>query len=347
MVNLAARVSGLILSAPFREGSIVQKGELLFEIDPAPFQADLDSKLADITKAQAQVAFAQVQLERYAKMLPSQAVSQQDYDNAKASLQQAQATLQAANAAAETSRLNLQWTKVTAPIAGRVGRKLVTEGNLVNGGAGPATQLTTITSVDPMYCYVEVDEHSFMRYEAAAAYTLRSDVHRAKIPCLVRLTAETDFEHKGTINFVDNQVDSGTGTVRMRGVIPNPQGVMIPGLSARMRIPAGAPHRALLIPDVALTTNQNIWVVLVVGPDDVVQQRTVQLGGLFGTMREITHGLTLTDRVIVKGLMQVRSGTKVRVRTETPVTAPTTSATVQSATTRQVFLTRPTTERHP
>ena len=196
MVNLIARVSGLIVSAPFQEGALVKEGTPLFQIDPSPFQADYDSKQADVAKAESMVGLADVNFKRTEEAVKSNAVSKQDYDTALQNLHQAQAVLAGAKAALESSRLNLDWTHVNAPITGRVSRKYMTAGNLVTGGAGQGTLLTTLQSVDPMYCYVDVDERSVLKYQQLAREKKRISARDQRIPCFLALADETTFPHR-------------------------------------------------------------------------------------------------------------------------------------------------------
>jgi RND family efflux transporter MFP subunit len=312
-VNIEARVSGLLVAAPFQEGSVVQKGQVLFKVDPRPFQADLDSKTADIAKAKAQVDVAQSNFDREDQALKGNAVSKQDWDNAKATLEQAQAALDGAQAALETSRLNLEWCHVTSPVAGRVSYKNVTVGNLITAGGGPApaTLLTTVESVDPVYCYVDVDENSVLKYQKLALQRKRFSARDGRIPCFVQLGDETNFPHEGYVDFVDNHVDTGTGTLRARGVLPNPTGDLTPGFFASMRVPGSGRYLALLVPDSAVVTDQDRRDLLVVGDDNIVQAKPVQLGALFGSLRAITSGIGPDDRVIINGQMHARPGTPV------------------------------------
>ena len=318
--NVAARVSGFITEAPFKEGAIVHKGDVLFVIDDRPFKADLDNKQATVAKDEAQVALTKAQLFRYEDLLRKHAISQQDYDTNKANSDQAIAQLNADKAIADTARLNLDWTRVTAPISGRVGRINITAGNLVNGGAGQASTLATIVSIDPIYCYVSVPERSFLKYQAYAAKDKQAGVREAKIPCFVKLENETTFPHEGFIDFIDNTLDAGTGTIQVRGVIPNSDGALTPGLFASMRITGSGPYQTLLVPDLAVGTEQNERFLLLVGADNVVASRKVKLGLLFGNLRSIIDGLKPSDRVVVNGLQQARPGTKVNP-TEAPIPA--------------------------
>ncbi len=311
MANVVARVSGLVVEASFREGSLVHQGEVLFVIDDRPFKADVSSKQADVKRGQAQVDLAQATLHRLDKVRETRAISEEDYDTAKANLEQAQATLAAAKAALETSQLNLQWTRVTAPINGRVSRQMVQAGNMVNGGSGQSqsTLLTTIVQVDPLYCYVNIPERVASQFQRIA------EVHgkpgHVDVPCNVQLESETGYPHQGVIDFVDNRVDVNTGTVMIRGVIPNQNGVINAGAFARMRIPGSAAYDAVLIPDAAIGTEQNERFVWVLGAENAVQSRRVKLGALFGALRAITDGLTANDVVVVNGLQMARPGAKV------------------------------------
>jgi RND family efflux transporter MFP subunit len=308
---VSARVSGLIEEAPFQEGAIVHAGDLLFKIDPRPFQADLDNKKAAVAQAKATADKTKADFERSILLLKDQVIAQADYDANKASYLEAAASLKAAEAALETSRLNLEWTDVRAPITGRVSRMNVTVGNLVNGGSGQATTLTTIVSIDPLYSYINVPENVALRYQKLALQEKKSSVAGANVGCFLQLENETNFPHQGVIDFVDNQVDVNTGTEQIRCVFANPTTILTPGLFALTRIPASGRYTTLLIPDAAVNADQNERYLLIVGADDVVQQRPVKLGALFGTLRSITDGLKPGERVIVNGMQSARSGAKV------------------------------------
>jgi RND family efflux transporter MFP subunit len=308
---VAARVSGLIVEEPFIEGSIVKKGDVLFVIDNRPFKADLDAKLAEQARDEAQLAIAELNLQRLVEPLKSKAISQQDYDNAKATRDQALAVVDGAKAAVESSRLNLEWCKVTSPIDGRVSNKWVTVGNLINGGIGQATLLTTIQSVDPIYCYVDVDERSVLKYEKLAAEKKRVSAREAKVPCFLELSNETGYPHTGVVDFVDNRVDPTTGTRRARGVFPNSSDLLVPGFFASIRVNGSGRYQTLLVPDTAVGNDQSERTLLVVGKDYVVAPRIVQLGSLFGGLRSIVAGLSADDRVIINGQAHARPGATV------------------------------------
>jgi len=311
--NVKARVSGLIVQAQFKEGAVVRKGDVLFKIDPRPFQADLDSKKAAVAQARSMMDQANAHLSRYEKVIGTKAISQDDYDAAKASCEQAGAAVSAAEAALETSKLNMDWTDVRAPIPGRVGKMNVTLGNLVNGGSGQeTTSLTTIVSIDPIYCYINIPSGAALRYQKLALKEKQSDVAGAKIPCYLKLEDEVTYSHQGVIDFVDNQVDVNTGTVQVRGVFPNPDGLMTPGLFTLMRVPASGRVHAILVPDAAVNTDQNERYLLIVGSGDLVERRPVKLGAVFGTLRAIAGGLKPGEQVIVNGMQSARPGAKVK-----------------------------------
>jgi RND family efflux transporter MFP subunit len=348
-VDVRARVSGLIESAPFQEGTNVKKGDMLFIIDARPFRAELNSKVADVQKAQAQLLQATSDLKRINEAVKTSAVSERDFDSAKAARDRAQADLAAAHAAQEAAQLNVDWCYVISPIDGRISNKRITEGNLVDGGAGQATLLTTVVAQNPIYCYVAVDEASVLKYAELARQGKRVSARYAKIPTFMGVASEPGFVHEGVIDFVDNRIDPGTGTVRGRGVFANPDGFLQPGMFARVRIPGSGRYTALLIPDVAIGADQNRRFVMVVNADNVVEMHPVTLGTLFGDLRSIESGIKAGDRVIVNGLQRARRGTKV-APTEQPVkpdalvlTAPGSPTTQALPATRTIATTTPTT----
>ncbi len=318
VANVAARVSGLIVEMPFEEGAIVKRGDVLAVIDDRPFKADLDLKQADQQKAESALALANITFDRTATLRKTNAVSQQDFDNAKAACEQAAAVVAGAKAAVESARLNLEWCRVLSPIDGRVSYKKVTVGNLVNGGAGQAALLTTVESVSPVFCYVNVDENSVLKYQKLAEERKLLSARDGKVPCYVELGNEAGFPHQGAIDFEDNHVDPATGTMRVRGVLPNQSGRLIPGLFARMRVPGSGRYRALLVPDAAIGNDQSQHTVLVVDKDHKVQVRPVQLGALFGDLRAIVSGISADDLVVTNGQMHARPGSIV-TPTEVPI----------------------------
>jgi RND family efflux transporter MFP subunit len=312
--SVSARVSGLVVQMPFTEGAIVKKGDVLAVIDDRPFKADLDAKLADQQKAAATLAINQVTYNRLVGVAKINGVSQQEVDTAKSAVDQAAAALASAKAAVELSQLNLDWCRVLSPIDGRVGSKLVTVGNLVNAGAngaGQATILTTIQSVTPMYCYVDVDEHSVLKYQKLEAEGKLASPRGGKVPCYIQLGNEFGFPREGFIDFVDNHVDPTTGTERVRGVLDNASGQLTPGFFARLRIPGSGRYKAMLVPLTIIGNDQDRRTVLVVNASNIVEVRVVQLGALFGNLQSIASGLAPTDRVIINGQMHARPGAPV------------------------------------
>ncbi len=310
-VEVRARVGGLIVSTPFHEGGLVAAGDLLVEIDARPFQAVLDEAIAAEAEAAAQLKFANIEFDRIQK-IPESARSSTELDRASATLEQAKAVCAGTAAAVAAARLNFEWCRVVAPISGRVGRKLVTQGNLISGGTGQSTLLTTITSIDPIYCYVDADERSILKYAELARAGRRVSAREAEIQCFLQLSDEKGFPHEGVVDFVDNRVDPLTGTIRGRGVFRNSDGWMLPGFFARIRIPGTGRYDTLLVPDAAVMTDQNQKILFVVDENSVVHPRTVKLGALFGDLRSIASGVDSDDRVVINGLVHARSGVKVK-----------------------------------
>jgi RND family efflux transporter MFP subunit len=343
-VDLRAQVSGMVMDAPFTEGAIVPAGQLLFQIDERPYKADLEAKRAAQAQAEAQLALNRVTLARYEQASPGSAVSQQEYDVAKANVKQATAAVEGAKAAVQVSDLNVNWCRVTAPIKGRVGRKLIKPGNLVTAGGTPATGtlLTTIQSVDPIYHYATVDERSVLKYRRLAAEGKRISARDQPIPCFLQLLNESGFPHEGIVDFVDNTIDPTTGTIKARGVYPNPDGAMTPGMFGRTRVAGSGRYQAVLVPDEAIGSDLNVRFVLTVDANSVVQAHPVVLGALFGTLRSIEKGISGNERVIINGLMKARPGGKVTVVKEAELDASAIQLTAPgSPTTQALPATRP------
>jgi len=309
-VEVRARVSGLVMSAPFQAGAIVKQGDLLVEIDVRPFQAELDSRIAEEARAAAQVKLQEIELKRIEEMPPEASVPI-ERQRVEAALAEAVAVKAGAKAAVESARLNVEWCRVTAPIAGRISERHVDPGNLITGGSGTGTLLTTVASIDPIYCYIDADERAVLKYQRLAREQKRVSARDARIPFIMQLADETTFSHRGVVDFVDNRIDPRTGTIRGRGVLANPGGYLTPGFFARVRIPGSGRYTATLVPDSAVGTDQSQKLLYVVGRDDTVEMRPVELGALFGDLRAITSGVEVSDRVIINGLMHARPGTKV------------------------------------
>jgi RND family efflux transporter MFP subunit len=306
-VEVRARVNGYLDSTHFKEGAIVKKGDLLFVIDPRPYQADLDNAEAALKLARARLELAQNNLARAKKLLSARAISQEEADTRASDERVARATVEQSEASVQTAKLNVEFTRVTAPISGRISRKLVTEGNLINGGTG-GTLLTTIVSLDPIYCYAEADEQSFLKYTRLAREGKRPSSREVRNPAYLSLADETGFPHKGYIDFVDNRLDSNTGTITGRGVFTNPDLTLTPGLFARVRIPGSGKYKAILLPDEAIVSNQSQKYLFVVNDKNTVEQRSVKLGPIVGGLRIIREGIKPQDWVIVNGVQRARPG---------------------------------------
>lgn len=311
-VEVRARVWGYLQKVNFKEGDLVTKGDVLFEIDPRTYQAALDEAKAKVQQDQAQLAFHDADLRRYQELVPTGAASKQDLDKVRAARDTDLANIAADEAAVVSCELDLNFTKVIAPVSGRVSNYNVTVGNLIqSGNFGGGTLLTTIVSVDPMYANFDVDERTVQRIQQRVREGKLESTEKANIPAWLGLAVEDGFPHHGTINFVDNQVNPKTGTLRVRAVFPNADGALLPGYFARVRVPVSAPHEAMLVPDRVLETDQGQKIVYVVGEDNKVTVRPVRVGALHDGLREIADGLKPGERVIVNGLQQVRPGSTV------------------------------------
>jgi RND family efflux transporter MFP subunit len=309
-VEIRARVDGYLISMPFKEGADVKAGDLLFEIDPRPYQATYDQALAQLALAEARMKQANADFARANSLARTPgAISQQEIDRFAALQGEAVAQEQAARASAESARLNLEFTKVTSPIDGTVSRYYVTEGNLVQSGAmGGGTLLTKVVSIKPMYVTFNVDEQTLLHARQLIREGKAKSARDAEIPVWLGLSNEDGFPHHGIINFVDNQVDPRTGTLMVRGVFPNEERVLSPGLMARVRVPIGEPHPALLVTDRAVESDQGQKILYIVNEKNEVVSRPVKLGDLHDGMRVVASGLKAGERVVVNGLQRVRPG---------------------------------------
>lgn len=331
-VEVRARVGGYVSGVHFRDGDYVRRGQLLFSLDPRPAQAALASARAQLSQAQAQLALAQSELTRSETLLESQAVSQAEVDTRRGALQTAQAAIAAANANVRARQLDLEFTRVTAPISGRVSDRRVDAGNLVAGGSSAADVLTTVVSSAPIHFVFDGSEAVLLKYQRQA--------RSGAAPIQVRLQDEADFTRTGTLDFTDNAVDTASGVIRLRAVIPNADGFLKPGMFGQARLAGSGSYEAMLVPDAAVATDQARRIVYVVAADGSVAPRPVQLGPLVDGLRVIRSGLQRTDRVIINGVQRIQQpGMKVTAtngqirpvaRTQTaPVTtiAPASSAT--------------------
>src|SRR5437899_10208950 len=317
-VEVRPRVSGYLQSIHFQDGAIVKKGDLLFLIDPRPYEAALHRAEADVELAKSRLALARKNFARAADLLSSHAISQEESDIRGSNLRQAEASVAEAQAAVDAARLDVEFTHVSAPVSGRVGRKLVTEGNLINGGVGTqGTLLTTIVSLDPIYAYFEADEGSLLKYDRLARTGQRPSSRDYKNPVHVALADEEGFPHEGAMDFVDNQVDRGTGTIVGRALLPNPDLSLIPGLFARLRLPGSGEYRAILVPDEAIGSDQSQKFVFVVDGESKAEYRAVKIGPLVDGLRVVREGVTPDEWVVVAGLQRIRPGIKVDAQRET------------------------------
>src|SRR3954462_11157110 len=308
-VEIRPRVSGYIQRVSFTEGREVRKGEVLFQIDPRPYQAELARAEAELERAKSAASLAASDVQRADKLVQAQAISREEYDSRTSAEAQGGASVKAAAAAVETARLNLEWTRVHSPINGRVSNALVTPGNLVEA-ASPATLLTTVVSLDPMYVYFDSDEQTYLRY-AAMAKSNGTNWRTARLPVYLGLANETGYPHEGRLDFVDNQVDPNTGTIRTRAVFSNTSRALTPGLFARVKLVGTHKNKAVLVRDAAIGTDQDRKFVLVVGAGDTLAYRPVVPGRLADGLRIVDSGLQPGERVVVNGLMRVRPGLKV------------------------------------
>jgi RND family efflux transporter MFP subunit len=307
-VELRARVGGYLQKVEYKEGNEVKKDQVLFEIDPRPYQAELDRAQAKVKSTQAEVAQAESAYERAARLRPMGAISEEDYEKSLRTRDVAVAEVAAAQANLAVKQLNLDFTKVLAPIDGRADKADVTQGNLVSANLIDATVLTNLVRLDPMYVYFNADELTILR-------ALRR-IREGKMPSreekapevLLGLGNGQDYPFHGTIDFVGNQFDPSTGTVSVRGVFPNKDRSLAPGLSARIRVPLGESHPALLVSDRALGTNRGQKFLYVVDGKNQVEERPVTVGALHGGLREVVDGLKPGERVIINGLLRVRTG---------------------------------------
>ncbi|MGR3908378.1 efflux RND transporter periplasmic adaptor subunit [Burkholderia sp. SR8] len=299
-VELRPRVSGYLQRVAYKEGDLVAQGTVLFEIDPRPYRIALDRANAQQQRARAAASLANVQLKRVQTLIDAHATSQEELDNARATAAQARADLQAADAAVADAKLNLGFTEVRAPIAGRVGRAIATAGNLARADD---TLLTTVVSQDPVYVYFDCDEQSYLRYNARRA----DPKHRAigADPVRVGLANETGFPHAGTVDFLDNRLDPQTGTIRARVRLSNADHTFTPGLYARVQLVSGRDQDALLVDDKAVLTDQDRKYVYVIGAGDKALRRDVTIGRVLDGERIVEKGLQPGDRVVVDGVQRI------------------------------------------
>ncbi|HBY44088.1 MULTISPECIES: efflux RND transporter periplasmic adaptor subunit [Brevundimonas] len=330
-VDVRARVGGYIQSVHFKDGDFVRQGQPLFTLDPRPAQAALASARAQLAQGQAQLTLARTELTRAEGLLASQAVSQAEVDSKRGAVQTAEAAVAAANAAIRARQLDVEFTRVTAPISGRVSDRRVDPGNLIGGGSSAGDVLTTIVSSSPIYFVFDGSEALALKYQR--------DARNGSAPIRIRLQDETSYDRTGTLDFTDNAIDASSGTIRLRAVVQNADGFLKPGMFGHAQLAGSGGYAAMLVPDSAVVTDGPRKVVYVVAKDGTVGAKPVQLGPLANGLRVVRTGLTPDDRVIINGLQRARPGQKVTAQNgtikaeQTKTDAPVTTAPVASSAT--------------
>ena len=310
-VDVRARVDGYLDSIHFRDGALVKPGDLLFVIDPRPYEAVLDGARADVVRAQTRVELATTDFTRGESLFAIRGISQEEFDQRAQARKEAEAALIVARAAERTAALNVEFTRVRAPIGGRISQKFVSVGNLISGGQAGSTLLTTIVAVDPIQFFFDASESDYLKYNRMNVSGERPTSREAPNPVRIRLLDEPTFTHLGKMDFVDNRVDQATGTIRGRALVPNPGGFLTPGQFGRLQLLGSGEFDALLVPDSAILSDQSRRFVWAVGKDDVPEQRVVEPGNLERGLRIVRAGLQRDDRIVINGMQRVRPGAKV------------------------------------
>ena len=318
-VEIRARVTGFVLTAPFKEGDLVHEGDPLFTIDPQTYKADFDLAAANLKLAKADLNLQQKTTARARVLVRQSALAQEDYDTASATAEKSQASIEAMSATKDRAKMYVDYTLVNAPMTGRISRRFVDPGNLVNADN---TVLTTLVRDDELYAYFDVDERTYLDLVGSASSGKNTVPNQLQFPALLRLANEEEFSRTGVVNFVDNRVNANTGTIRMRALFPNPGGMLRAGLFVRIRLPIGPAYQALLIPDEAILSDQGRKYVYIDNEKDEVTYSTVTLGQEIKGQRVIKTGLNKDDRVIVEGLQRIRTGIQVTAEVRPPATPP-------------------------
>jgi len=308
-VEVRPRVSGHIQEVRFQSGQLVKKGDVLFVIDPRWYQAEFDRRQAEFEQAKARLANSELAAGRAAKLLASKTISSENADTTASQLAEDKAAVLAAKSILESARLDLDFTEIRAPIDGRVSRALLTAGNYVSGVAGAASVLTTLVSVDPIYVYAYVDENSLLKFSALS--NIRRAANEIRIPVELGLANEEGFPHHGTIESFDNRLDPNTGTILLRAVFTNDDGLIVPGLFARIRVSAGGKHSVLLVDESSIGTDQAQKFVLTLAKGNTVEYRKVTLGPVIDGKRIVRDGLQPGEKIVVNGLQRARPGSEV------------------------------------
>src|SRR6266478_3836268 len=324
-VEIRPRVSGYITEIRFQAGAIIKKDDLLYVIDPRPYQADFDRAAAEVERMQAQEKLAQIELNRAKELRAKNTISASEFDQKAATYQGASAATASAVAAKNSAALNLEFTQIKSPVDGRVSDARITLGNLVQPGAGAESVLTTVVSVDPIYAKVDADENALLKYVKLSIEGKRVSARTEKIPAFVELGNETDFPHQGDVDFVDNRLDPGTGTVRARVVLKNwNPNLITPGFFARVRVAGATPYLAALIPDKVISSQQGLKYAFVVKSDNTIERRNLETGGIFEGKRIVKTGLKDGEKVVSTRLQLLQAGMKVQPipEQETPPAQP-------------------------
>lgn len=321
-VEVRARVTGYIKQIHFTDGRVVQENDLLFSIEPDVYQAAHQQALAKIDLMKARVGLAKSKLARAKSLIDVQAISQEEYEENVAALTEAQAQEVSAQADSQISALDLKYTEVRSPISGRIDRALITPGNIVTGGLGSGTLLTTIVKNDPMYVYFDVDEQAVLRYQRMTRTRNENegttdnsarDLKSFEIPCMVQLGDEKDFPHSGKLDFLQNRIDEKTGSIKLRAVLDNKDNLLKSGMFVRIRVPVSEPYDAVLVPEASIGVDQNTRYVIAIGSDKKPQRQSVELGRSIGAWRVITKGLSAGTEVVYRGLQRVRPGAELQI----------------------------------
>ena len=311
-VEVRARVSGFIDSIHFKDGQPVKQGDLLFVIDPRPYRLAVEQAKSDLERANAKLEIATLDVQRATPLIQNQTLTGREFDTRKSTQRDAAGQVASADSALKQAELNLEWTQVTAPIAGRISDRRVDAGNLVTGGPNGATLLTVIVSQDPIHFIFDGAEADFIRYLRLAAAGSRPSSRDVQNPVSVRLSDETEYKHQGRMDFVDNAVNPKTGTIRGRAVFDNKDGLLTPGFFGRLRL-FGGEHDALLVPDTAISSDQSRKIVFTVADDGTVGTKLIELGPIVDGLRVIRSGLLATDRIVIDGsAARARPGQKVK-----------------------------------
>jgi RND family efflux transporter MFP subunit len=311
-VEVRARVSGYIESVSFKDGQNVQKGDVLFTIDQRPYKIALDQAKATLAQATSQLKTAEDNFARVQPLKASGAVSIEEYDRRSQAVAGAKASVQLAQAKVDNARLNLSFTKVKAPISGRVSRDMVNQGNLIDGGSANSTLLTTVVATSPIHFYFNGSESDFLKYSRLARNGERGSSRSTANPVFLKLQDETEYVHEGVMDFVDNEIDRNSGTIEGRAILENKDGFIEPGMFGKARLLGSAEHEAIMIPDEIIGTNQSVRYVYVLGENNVVTTKNVTLGPLHTNgLRIIRDGLTTTDKLITNNIQKIRPGVTV------------------------------------